>query len=57
MEKAEDIGEVDPKPAIETAGIEPFIHEGIVPLHHHEAFAFKAMHPVPVLLTIAAIDS
>lgn len=57
MEKSEHICEIDPEPAIQAPGVESFIHEGIVPLHHHEAFAFEALHPVPILLTIDAIDS
>jgi hypothetical protein len=44
MEKTKQIGEVDPKPAIQTAGIETPIHERVVPLHHHEPFAFETIH-------------
>ena len=44
MEKTKEIGEVDPKPAIETTGIEAPIHQRIVPLDHHEAFTLETIH-------------
>lgn len=57
MKKPEDVCEVDPKSAIETAGIESPVHERIVTLHHHETFAFEAMHPVSVSPGSIATDS
>jgi hypothetical protein len=44
MEKTKQIGEVDPEPAIQTAGIETPIHERVVPLDHHEPFALETIH-------------
>jgi hypothetical protein len=44
VEKPEKIGEIDPKSAIETASIETTVHERIVPLDHHEAFALETIH-------------
>jgi hypothetical protein len=44
MEETKQIGEVDPKAAIKTAGIETTIHECVVPLNHHEPFALKTIH-------------
>ncbi len=44
MEKSEQVGEIDPKSTIQTTGVEPTIHERVMPLHHHEPFAFQAMH-------------
>jgi len=38
MEEAEQVGKVDPKPTIQTAGIETPIHQRIVTLDHHETF-------------------
>jgi hypothetical protein len=44
VEEPKKIGEIDPKSAVETTGIESTIHERIVPLNHHEPFAFEAIH-------------
>jgi hypothetical protein len=44
VEKSKKIGEIDPKSAIEATGVQPPIHERIVPLNHHEAFALKTIH-------------
>jgi hypothetical protein len=44
VEKSKQIGEIDPESAIETPCIEPPVHERIVPLDHHEAFALEAIH-------------
>jgi hypothetical protein len=44
MEKSKKIGEIDPKSAIETTGVQPPIHERVVPLNHHEAFALQTIH-------------
>jgi hypothetical protein len=47
MEKAKEIGQVDPKPAVEAPGINPTVHKGVVPLNHHEPLAFEALHRSP----------
>ena len=47
VEEVVEVGEIDPKPAIEATGINPAIHKGIVPLDHHEPFAFEALHKSP----------
>lgn len=44
VKKSKKIGEIDPKSAIETASIETPVHERIVPLDHHEAFALETIH-------------
>jgi hypothetical protein len=44
VEKSKKIGEIDPKSAIETTGIEPAVHERIVPLDHHKAFTLETIH-------------
>jgi hypothetical protein len=44
VEEPKKIGEIDPKSAIETTGVEPPVHEGVMPLNHHEAFALKTIH-------------
>jgi len=44
MKKAEQVGKVDPKPAIQTAGIDSPIHQRIVTLDHHETFASQTVH-------------
>jgi hypothetical protein len=44
VEKAEKVGKVDPKPAIQTARIESPIHQRIVTLDHHEALTSQTVH-------------
>jgi hypothetical protein len=44
VEKTKQIGEVDPKPAIQTTGIETPIHQCVVPLDHHKPFALETIH-------------
>jgi hypothetical protein len=44
MKESEQIGEIDPESAIQATGIETPIHERVMPLHHHESFAFQAVH-------------
>lgn len=44
MEKSEDIHQVKPKAAIETASIESFRDRGIMSFYHHEPVAFKTFH-------------
>jgi hypothetical protein len=44
VEKTKEICEVDPKPAVKTAGIEAPIHERVVSLNHHEPFTLKTIH-------------
>jgi hypothetical protein len=46
MKKPQDIREINPKPAVQTARKEPPIHERIVTLDHHEPFAFQATHTI-----------
>jgi hypothetical protein len=48
VEESKKIGEVDPKPAVKTACIEPPIHERIVPLNHHKPFALETIHHTTV---------
>jgi hypothetical protein len=44
MEEAEQIGKVNPKPAIQTTSIESPIHQRIVTLNHHESITSQTMH-------------
>ena len=44
VKETQKIGKIEPEPAIETSCVEASIDERIVPLDHHEAFAFHAMH-------------
>lgn len=57
MEEAEQVGKIDPKPAIQTAGIEPPIHQCIVTLDHHEAFTSQAVHHCACLQTLCLSES
>jgi hypothetical protein len=53
MEKPKKIGKIDPKAAVETARIEPSIHERIVPLNHHETFALETIHHASVRMMLS----
>jgi hypothetical protein len=44
MEESKEIGEIDPKPAIQTPSVESPVHHRIMPLDHHEALALETMH-------------
>jgi hypothetical protein len=44
VEKTMTVGEIDPEPAIQTAGVEAPIHQRVVPLDHHEPFALQTIH-------------
>jgi hypothetical protein len=44
VEKSKKIGQIDPKSTIQTACIQPTIHQRIVPLDHHETLAFQTIH-------------
>jgi hypothetical protein len=44
VEKPKKIGKIDPKAAVKTARVQPPIHERIVALNHHEAFALETIH-------------
>jgi hypothetical protein len=44
VEKPKKIGQIDPKTAVETTGIQTPVHERVMPLNHHEAFALEAIH-------------
>jgi hypothetical protein len=46
VEKPEDIRQINPKPAVQTARKEPSIHERVVTLDHHKPFAFQATHTI-----------
>jgi hypothetical protein len=47
MKKAEQVGKVDPEPAVKTAGVDSATHKSIVPFHHHEPLALEALHTLP----------
>jgi hypothetical protein len=44
VEKTKQVGKVNPKPAIQTAGIESSIHQRIVAFDHHESLTSQTMH-------------
>jgi hypothetical protein len=44
VEKSQEVGQVQPEAAVEAPGIETPVDERIMPLDHHETFAFQAMH-------------
>jgi hypothetical protein len=46
MKEPQEVRQVDPKSAIQAAGVQSPIHERIVTLHHHESFASQAVHGV-----------
>jgi hypothetical protein len=47
VKEAKQISKVDPKSTIQAPGIESSIHQRIVTLDHHKAFALKAIHLSP----------
>jgi hypothetical protein len=49
MKKPEQIGKIDPEPAVEAASIDSSVEESIVSLHHHKPFALEALHTFPAL--------
>jgi hypothetical protein len=50
MKKSKKIGEIDPEPAIQTAGVKAPIHQRVMPLDHHEPFALQTIHEPSLLL-------
>jgi len=48
MEKPEQIGEINPKSAIEATGVDSAIEHRVMPLHHHKPFALEALHTSPM---------
>jgi len=57
MKKSEQVGKVDPKPTIQTAGIESPIHQRIVTLDHHEALTSQTVHRRACLQTLCLSES
>jgi hypothetical protein len=53
MKKPEEVGQINPEPAIEAACVNPTIDEGIVAFYQHESFALEALHTFPVLSELA----
>lgn len=49
VEKSKKIGEIDPEPAIQTAGVKAPIHERVMPLDHHEPFALQTIHELQTI--------
>ena len=49
MKKAEEVGQINPKPAIDATSVNPAIDEGIVAFYQHKPFALEALHTFPVL--------
>lgn len=44
VKKPKEIGQINPKPAIEAARVESPVDEGIVAFHHHEPSALQTLH-------------
>jgi hypothetical protein len=44
MKEAEQVGKINPEPAIQTTGVEASIHQRIVTLDHHESLASQTVH-------------
>jgi hypothetical protein len=44
MKEAEEVGKINPKPAVQATGVQTPVHQRVMPLDHHEAFAFEAVH-------------
>jgi hypothetical protein len=44
VEEPQEIGQVKPEPAIETPGSKTAVEQRVMPLYHHEPFAFQAIH-------------
>jgi hypothetical protein len=57
MKKTEEVGQINPEPAIETAGVYSPAHEGIVTFHHHKPSALEALHTCPALYLSKAIHN
>jgi len=57
MKEAEQVGKVDPEPAIQTTGIESPIHQRIVTLDHHEALTSQTVHRRACLQTLCLPES
>lgn len=49
VKKPEEVGQVNPEPAIEAPGVNPSVDEGIVTFHEHEPFALETLHTFPAL--------
>jgi hypothetical protein len=57
MKKTKQVGKVDPKPAIQTAGIESAIHQRIVTLDHHAALTSQTVHRRARIQTLCLPES
>src|SRR4030095_7595032 len=44
VKKSKKVGKIDPEPTVQTARIQPPVHERVVALNHHEPFALKTIH-------------
>jgi hypothetical protein len=49
MEKAKEVGQINPETAIEAARVYPSVDEGVVAFYQHEPFALETLHTFPVL--------
>jgi hypothetical protein len=52
MKKPQDIREINPESAVQTARKKPPIHERIVTLDHHKPFAFQATHTIASMVSL-----
>jgi hypothetical protein len=48
VKEAKQISKINPKSTIQAPGIESSIHQSVVTLDHHKAFALEAIHPSPL---------
>jgi hypothetical protein len=49
MKKPEEVGQINPEPAIKATRVNPAIDESIVAFHQHKSLALEALHTCPVL--------
>ena len=49
MKEPKQVGQIQPEPAIHTAGIQAATFQGVVPLAQHQALTFEAYHGVLTL--------
>ena len=48
VKEPEEVCQIKPETAIETAGVQPAVQQGVVPLHHHESLTLETMHSAKV---------
>jgi hypothetical protein len=44
MKKPQQVGQIEPKAAVQATGIQPSVDKCVMPLDHHETVAFQTVH-------------